>query len=109
MSGRRPKGLPPAVRLLGIAGPLAVLLLLSWRSGLLAIGVVAGLVGGRAYQRRVDRAVHAQRTAEQLRLEQEGLMLQTTALAINEADDLESALDLVLSTVCVGHGWVLGQ
>lgn len=47
--------------------------------------------------------------AERRRAEQEVRLLQTMTMAVSEAEDLYSALELVLRKVCASTGWLLGQ
>ena len=53
--------------------------------------------------------VVAQDVTERLRAEREIHLLQTLSLAIAEADDLTSALEVVLQRVCQETNWALGQ
>lgn len=46
---------------------------------------------------------------EYRRAEERVQLLQTTTLAISEADDLASALGVVLRKVCESTGWIVGQ
>ncbi len=46
---------------------------------------------------------------ERRRAEDESRLLQTISVAVNAAQDLDTALALVLRTVCEATGWALGQ
>jgi phosphoserine phosphatase RsbU/P len=46
---------------------------------------------------------------ERRRAEEESRLLQTISVAVNAAQDLDTALELVLRTVCEATGWAIGQ
>jgi phosphoserine phosphatase RsbU/P len=46
---------------------------------------------------------------ERRRAEEESRLLQTISVAVNAAQDLDTALELVLRTVCEASGWAIGQ
>jgi phosphoserine phosphatase RsbU/P len=46
---------------------------------------------------------------ERRRAEEESRLLQTISVAVNAAQDLDTALELVLRTVCEAAGWAIGQ
>lgn len=46
---------------------------------------------------------------ERRRAEEESRLLQTISVAVNAAQDLDTALGLALRTVCEATGWALGQ
>jgi phosphoserine phosphatase RsbU/P len=46
---------------------------------------------------------------ERRRAEEESRLLQTISVAVNAAQDLDTALELVLRTVCETSGWAIGQ
>jgi diguanylate cyclase (GGDEF)-like protein/PAS domain S-box-containing protein len=57
---------------------------------------------------QANRKLRAQ-VAQRQRAEQEVRLLQTLTVAINEAEDIDSALTTALRKVCEATGWVLGQ
>ncbi len=56
-----------------------------------------------------EKAALETQIAERRRAEEEVRLLQTMTMAISEAEDLHTALEVVLRKVCESTGWVLGQ
>ena len=57
---------------------------------------------------RANRKLRAEIVQRQ-RAEQEVRLLQTITVAINEAEDIDSALTVALRKLCEATGWVMGQ
>ncbi len=53
--------------------------------------------------------VVARDVTEQMRAEEESKLLQQVTAAISDAEDFQSALNIVLRMVCEKTGWILGQ
>jgi signal transduction histidine kinase/DNA-binding NarL/FixJ family response regulator len=113
------QGLETVVRMIAAAPALPIVVLTSLEDEELAREALR--VGAQDYLPKADlearllvRSIRSaverkRREIEQRRGEEELRLLRTLALALGEAEDLESALTLVLEQVCEVTGWVTGE